>query len=452
MRLEISKAVHPHMHAPGNIDSEGARGCDPPPISGGSGISRRIHRFARNVDCGRITRSRAYTSVVPYLSTTLVLVQAGLGVAATVATAFSGSSGYSHHIVEENDCRPLATAVVAGFHAGMALLFFASAVQTHLANAMCVKIFFIVALALGAHFGVLGLMAANGLVVGQTTAPETTTASTVVCSIDTILQQQQQQKQQGSNAAWLAYLPAYSAVSHFFFFFFSSISFINGASRLTAKRPGRDFISFRETVYVFLVFRGIGLMFIANVVGLMWSALAGVLAAVGRFQFFPLWIVQWAMVSRLLALALRSRGSLDPTAHLNGFWRSPEYVSSRICLPELTGPGGEKDCVSVVAIQPHNSSSGSNSSSFFALVSRLLLAGNRCQRPCCTSTTAVCHQFPHAGGAGSSGLRGCDRPLVAAGSQPNSAEHSIEQISIVVDAYPTRISRHDTVVGDDVHF
>ncbi|KAJ2664957.1 hypothetical protein IWW48_000571 [Coemansia sp. RSA 1200] len=432
------------------MDGGGARGCDPP-ISGGSGISRRIHRFTRNVDCGRITRSRAYTGVVPYLSTTLVFVQAGLGVAATAATAFSGSGGYSHHIMEEKDCRPLATAVVAAFHAGMALLFLASAVQTHLANAMCVKIFFIVALALGAHFGVLGLMVANGLVVGQTTAAETTTASTVVCSIDITLQQQRQQ-QQGSNAAWLAYLPAYSAVSHFFFFFFSSISFINGASRLTVKRPGRDFISFRETVYVFLVYRGIGLMFIANVAGLMWSALAGVVAAVGRFQFFPLWIVQWAMVSRLLALALRSRGSLDPTAHLNGFWRSPGYVSSRICLPEPMGPDGEKDCVSVVAIQSHNNSSESNGGSFFALVARLLLAGNRCQRPCCASTTAVCHHLPRAGGAGSSGLRGCDRPLVAARSQPNSANHSIEQISIVVDAYPTRISRHDTVVDDDVHF
>ncbi|KAJ2396217.1 hypothetical protein GGI23_003998 [Coemansia sp. RSA 2559] len=392
-RLEISKAVHPHLYnkqAP-IIQQESC-----------SALSRKLKRAACGFDCDRIARTSGYTSTVPYLSTQLAFVQALLGLIVTSVTMAWQASG-------AQGCP--AVAVVAVIHVGLALLFLASAVQTHLVNAMCIKIFAIVGLALGAHFAMLGLMVSNSLV------------SQDLCAVE-------------QTQGWLANIPAYSAVAHFFVFFFSAISFINGAFRLSPKK--KDFLSFREIVYVFLVYRGIGLLFIANLAGLLITTVSGVLAALRLFQIIPMWIILWSVVSRIHVLALQYRAATDRDAHLDAFWGSQEYGSEH---PRLLEPLGLSDDESSIVGGLASPSPGKRG--FLATGAKLLFAKAGCKKPCCSS---VFRPSNH-------GSRRADDAQQGGGqTEATSMNNSIEQISVVMDNYATHTSRHDTVVEDDVRF
>ncbi|KAJ1665393.1 hypothetical protein IW140_003361 [Coemansia sp. RSA 1813] len=404
--LEISKAVHPHLYSA----QRASEITHSPPSC--SALSRKLKRAACGFDCDKIARTKGYTSIVPFLSIQLAFAQALMGLIVTLLTMV-------WQLSDTHQCHPLPVVIV--FHVGLGLLFFASAVQTHLANAMCIKIFIIVGLALGTHFTMLGLMISNSLIVNQFTGTCTISIS---------------QPSQG----WLANLPAYSAVSHFFVFFFSSISFINGGFRLSTK--SKDFLSFREIVYVFLVYRGVGLLFIANIVGLLLSTVAGVLAALKLFQFMPLWIIQWCVVSRIHVLALECRATTDRSAHLHAFWRSQEYVASHMRLPEPLGPCDSDPTVVVGGLVAPAGRRG-----FLATATRLLFATPSCQKECCSSIFQ-----PHTLGAIRTEYAQSHRQQTYSQAEATPVNNSTGQLSIAMDNYATRTSRHDTVVEDDVRF
>ncbi|KAJ2559749.1 hypothetical protein EV175_000181 [Coemansia sp. RSA 1933] len=394
--LEIAKAVHPHLYK------------EPPatPEETCSALSRKLKRVACGFDCDRVAHTAGYLHTVPYLSTQLAFAQALVGLvvtAVTMAWQLRGSPGCP------------AVALVVAFHVGLTLLFVASAVQTHLVNALCIKIFVIVGVALGAHFSMLGLMLGNALV------------SQDLCAIE-------------QPAGWLANLPAYTAVAHFFVFFFSAISFINGGFRLSTKT--KDFLSFREIVYVFLVYRGIGLLFATNIAGLLLSTVSGILAAVRMFQFMPLWIIQWSVVSRIHVLALRHRATTDAVAHQDAFWDSLEYAASHSRLPEPLGPGD--GTLMVGGLVPP-----AGKRAFLTTVAKLLFTRPRCKKQCCADNA-----FLYTTGRSSRRVEsGPYQPLFrqTESISPQSRD-SIDHLSIVVDNYATRASRHDTVVEDDVRF
>ncbi|KAJ1831355.1 hypothetical protein LPJ63_004340, partial [Coemansia sp. RSA 2711] len=290
-QLAIAKAVHPHLH----------------------GLNRRaepetaaIQPDLAESDCGQVCsnalrNNRIYQRLVPYASVNLAALQSVLGVCMTVATLVWQVAGL-------DDCRALTTLSLTMFHVGFALLMLASALQTHTTNAMCIKIFFIMAVGLGVHFAMFGLTLTH-----HTASFQLDASSQTICVVD-ILQPR----------SWLGRLPLITGVAHFLVCFFSTISFINAAFRLC---PHARFLAPRDIVAVFLVFRGLGTMFANAVFGVLASTLTSFLAAFSVFHFSPYWPLQWAIMSRILAAALWHRTHTDPQAHTHWFWTSSTYYA-----------------------------------------------------------------------------------------------------------------------------
>ncbi|KAJ2674576.1 hypothetical protein GGI25_004315 [Coemansia spiralis] len=350
-QLAISKAVHPHLHA---ADGKTAKQC------------------ARG--SSKIASSWVYTHTIPYASTYLAFVQALLGLCTTLVMLV-------WQLWSLDGCSQVAVFALSMFHIGLALVFIASAVQTHTVNSMCVKIFFIVGLALGAHFTMLGLVVTRSTATWQP-----------LCTVDI-----------GQPQGWLSNLPLYAAISHFLASFFSSISFINGAFRLCTRS---HFLSPREILFVFLVYRGIGLLFISSLVGVMASTVVIIVSVTGHFHF-ALWVLQWAVISRLLVGALEHRGTTDTMASDSWFWRSQQYLANYINTPDP---------------QDNNKNNGALATAKIAWV---LLSSNVVAKRFSLESRNVeqldCSQDLHL---------------------------STEHLSIVIDSYATGTSRHDTVVDD----
>ncbi|KAJ2289522.1 hypothetical protein IW139_005146, partial [Coemansia sp. RSA 353] len=303
-QLAIAKAVHPHLHAqrPQPIEP---RGTDD----------------ATN-DCSQICfyklkNSKVYQSTVPYSSNVLATLQAVLGTSVTLATLVWQLAGLEN-------CQALTNLMLTGFHIGFALLFLASAMQTHTTNSMCIKIFFIMGIGLGAHFTVFGLVLANN------TDLSILSPGVHVCLVD-IAQPQN----------WLGKLPLYTSVAHIFLCFFSSISYINAAFRLCTRSR---FIAPREIIAVFMVYRGLGTLFANVLFGLLASTIVAFLAAFSSFHF-SCWMLLWAAMSRIMAAALWHRTVTDVCAPSNAFWMSSTYLAlcnKQVMLPHgnaLSGPG-----------------------------------------------------------------------------------------------------------------
>ncbi|KAJ2782205.1 hypothetical protein H4R18_002414 [Coemansia javaensis] len=288
-QLAIAKAIHPHLHEPAqHAAADGGATCG------------RLQSL-----CG----SRAYRRVVPYCSVWLAAAQAALGVSVALVALVWQLAGFT-------SCRALSTAVMLGFHVGLALLLLGSAVQTHLANDKCIKIFFIMCAGLAAHFTMFGLAVGRGGIVS---------ADQAVCVIAV------------TRDEWLGRLPMYAGIAHFAMCFFSLISFINGAVRLCAHV---SFLVPHEILCVFLIFRGVGLLFAAALAGALFSVLVVALAAFGHFRFTPCWLAMWAVVARIMAAALWHRAHTDGAAHTHHFWSSPVFhalCGSRQALPYTAG-------------------------------------------------------------------------------------------------------------------
>ncbi|KAJ2500014.1 hypothetical protein GGH96_003052 [Coemansia sp. RSA 1972] len=176
---------------------------------------------------------------------------------------------------------------------------------------------------LGAHFTVFGLVLANNTQMSILSPSN-------VCLVD-IAQPQN----------WLGKLPLYTSVAHIFLCFFSSISYINAAFRLCTHSR---FITPREIIAMFMVYRGLGTLFANVLFGLLASTIVAFLAAFSSFHF-SCWMLLWALMSRIMAAALWHRTYTDVCAPSNAFWTSSTYLA--LCnkqgmLPHgnaLSGPG-----------------------------------------------------------------------------------------------------------------
>ncbi|KAJ2709291.1 hypothetical protein H4R19_004326 [Coemansia spiralis] len=287
-QLAIAKAVHPHLHE-GTCSqesqaprAEAAKDWEAP-RPGGCGRCKLL--------CG----GHIYQRVVPHCSVWLAAAQMALGAAVALTALVWQLAGGA-------DCRTQALVVLYGIHIGLALLLVGSAVQTHIANDRCIKIFFIMCGGLAAHFAMFGLLLTHGGVLVSAAQP--------VCVVDFVA------------GGWLGRLPMYASIAHFAMFFFSLISFINGSVRLC---PHSGFPVPRELLCVFLVYRGLGTLFAAALAGVLLSALAVLLAALGHLRPVPCWLVLWAVVARLMAAALWHRTYTDPAAPAHGLWTSPVF-------------------------------------------------------------------------------------------------------------------------------
>ncbi|KAJ1720122.1 hypothetical protein LPJ53_005206 [Coemansia erecta] len=280
----ISRAVHPHLHhAPSRPGTT-------------SDKLRLTTSCSSTTTVGRCTDQSLYTSTIPYLSTLLLFLQAALGVTVTLVSIFASPS--------KVDCTHIAQYTLIIWHLGMTLMFTAAAVQTHLANDRCVKIFFIVFLGVAANSAFLGLILGRHSYSG--------TEHESICLID-VLQPD----------GWLGNLPTYIAVSHFFTCFFTGISYINASSRLCVRAR---FLSFKEITFVLAVYRGLGMLFASFLLGVLLSAAIIGISALRMLHYSPWWIVQWAVMSRVFAAGMWHRANTDEVAQGHPFWSSEEYL------------------------------------------------------------------------------------------------------------------------------
>ncbi|KAJ1929252.1 hypothetical protein FBU59_007062, partial [Linderina macrospora] len=239
-------------------------------------------------ECSSYQNNPMYVRTVPYLSYWLLTVQATLGVVVTMSLVVM-------YLLEvHGGCLAVARISTVGFFVGISILFLASAVQTHIVNDMCIKIFFIMLVGFAAQFTMLGFI-----------LPSTLSASiderTGLCLFDI----------QQPSAQWFKNLPMYAAIAHFVLSFFSSISIINGAFRLC---PHTRFLSPRAIFHTLTVYRGLGLLFANGVTGIGTSICVIVVACFGHFHFSPYWILQWSVMSRIVSVALWHRAVTDPAA------------------------------------------------------------------------------------------------------------------------------------------
>ncbi|KAI9469426.1 hypothetical protein LPJ78_000242 [Coemansia sp. RSA 989] len=296
-QLAIAKAVHPHLHdSEQRSESARTQTAQSGNLIDGDMAGSNCSRKCLDV----LSNSKLYQIIVPYCSIALALVQALLGTLVTVAILSWQLSG-------AGNCDTLGQLTLVCLFVGFMLLLLASAVQTHITNSMCIKIFFIMAVGFSAHFVMLGLIMAHKL---ADTRPD---AQLQVCQID-LLQPH----------GWLHNLPLYTSIAHFFMCFFSLISFINAAFRLCTHSR---FLVPREIITVFAVYRGLGLLFAGVLFGVVISAVIAFVAAFSHFRLSLCWMLQWAIMSRIMAAALWHRVYTDTKAPSHAFWTSSTYFA-----------------------------------------------------------------------------------------------------------------------------
>ncbi|KAI8325717.1 hypothetical protein GQ54DRAFT_295296 [Martensiomyces pterosporus] len=266
--------------------------------------------------CYRFESSKFYTRTIPYLSNWLLTAQALLGIGTTLSMLI-------WHLFEIGSCSILMRLTLVCFHIGFSLLMLASAVQTHTTNDMCIKIFFIMLAGFSVHFTMLGLVLANGTAVWHRDP------GLGICLLDV-------EQPNG----WLRNLPMYSAASHFLVCFFSTISIINASFRLCLHTR---FLSPRELSFVLFVYRGLGLLFLNGLTGTLLSTAVIAVASFGHFHYSPYWVLQWAVMSRIVSAALWHRANTDPWAPKHPFWTSDAYVYPPSDLNPSGDLGYEKD-------------------------------------------------------------------------------------------------------------
>ncbi|KAJ1954728.1 hypothetical protein GGI12_005726 [Dipsacomyces acuminosporus] len=288
-QIAIDKAVLPSQ----SQEKADAGACSLPKGCG-SGV-----RGECGTACYRLSTGRVYNLIVPYLSIWLLAAQSLLGIGVTLSMLI-------WHLFELDRCSTLMRLTLVGFHIGFSLLMLASAVQTHITNDMCIKIFFIMLVGISVNFAMLGL------VLGHNTAVWYKDAGLGICLFDI--------KQP---AGWLRNLPMYSAAGQFLLCFFSTISIINAAFRLCLHTR---FLSPRELGFVLFVYRGLGLLFANGLTGTLLSIAVIVLSSFGHFHYSPYWTLQWAVMSRIVSAALWHRANTDPWAPKHVFWSSNAYV------------------------------------------------------------------------------------------------------------------------------
>ncbi|KAJ2378364.1 hypothetical protein IW150_000851, partial [Coemansia sp. RSA 2607] len=219
-----------------------------------------------------------------------------LGVTTTLMAIFAAPSTV--------DCTRVAQFTLIAWHIGMAFIFLGAAVQTHLVNDRCIKIFFIVALGVAANSVFIALVLGKRSFSG--------TGVQDICVVDV-------QQPDG----WLGNLPTYLGVSNFLMSFFSGISYINASTRLSTRAR---FLSFKETSFVMAVYRGIGMLFACFLLGTLSNAAIITMSSLRQFHYSPWWIVQWAVMSRVFGAGLWHRGNTDTVAHVHPFWTSEKYL------------------------------------------------------------------------------------------------------------------------------
>ncbi|KAJ2449874.1 hypothetical protein EV183_004639 [Coemansia sp. RSA 2336] len=296
-QLAIAKAVHPHLHDP-EQRSESARTqtAQSGNLVDGDMAGSKCSRKCLDV----LANSKLYQTIVPYASIALALVQALLGLLATIAILGWQLSG-------AGNCDVLGQLTLVCVFAGLMLLLLASAVQTHITNSMCIKIFFIMTVGFSVHYVMLGLIMAHNL---ADTRPDDRLP---VCRVDLV-----------QPHGWLHNLPLYTSIAHFFMCFFSLISFINAAFRLCTHSR---FLVPREIITVFVVYRGLGLLFAGVLFGAVISAVIAFVAAFSHFRLSLCWMLQWAIMSRIMAAALWHRVYTDTRAPNHAFWSSSTYLA-----------------------------------------------------------------------------------------------------------------------------
>ncbi|KAJ1954321.1 hypothetical protein EC988_002500, partial [Linderina pennispora] len=171
---------------------------------------------------------------------------------------------------------------------------------THIVNDMCIKIFFIMLVGFAAQFVMLGFILSS-------TLSTSIDMRTRLCTFDIT--------QPGDQ--WFKNLPMYAAIAHFVLSFFSSISIINGALRLC---PHTRFLSPRAIYHALKAYRGLGLLLVNGVTGICLSICVIVVACFEHFHFSPYWVLQWAVMSRIVSVALWHRAMTDPAAPDDAVW------------------------------------------------------------------------------------------------------------------------------------